>query len=275
MKLKGKVALVTGAGRNIGKATALELAALGAGVVVNARTNQAELDSVAAECRERGVKAIAVLADVGRMSDVERIIQRAKKELGPIDILVNMVGIRPPTPFLEITEEEWNLVLSVNLGSCFRTSKLVLPDMIKRGWGRIINISGRDAYYGKTDRAHCVASKSAITGFTRALASEFSRYGITVNCVVPGPFNTTRPRFWYEGFPNVDPAAGGRSHDVSAASGQQGGRVAGSPVQTGTPVGRAGEPWELAKTVAFLASDDAAYITGQSIHVNGGAYYGL
>jgi len=275
MKLKGKVALVTGAGRNIGKATALELASLGADVAVNARVNKQELEDTAKECRTKGVRTVAVLADMAKMSDVERMVRQVTKELGGVDILVNMVGIRPPTPFLQISEAEWDLVMSVNLGSCFRTCKHVLPGMVEKRWGRVINISGRDAYYGKTNRAHCVATKAGITGFTRALASEFSPHGITVNCVVPGPFNTTRAVMWHEGFRNTDAAAGAKSHDVYATAGERGGRVAGSPVQTGTPVGRPGEPWELAKLVAFLASDDSAYITGQSIQINGGAYYSV
>ncbi|MDO8530992.1 MAG: SDR family oxidoreductase [Dehalococcoidia bacterium] len=275
MRLKGKVALVTGAGRNMGKATALELASLGADVVVNARTNKAEIESVVAECRAKGVRAMAAIGDVGSMSDVERIVKSANEAFGRVDIVVNMVGIRPPTPFLDISEEEWNLVLAVNLGGCFRTTKLTLPDMIKRRWGRIIHISGRDAYYGKTERAHCVAAKSGISGLTRAQASEFSRYGITVNCVVPGPFNTTRPIVWHEGLRNAEPFAGGKSPTVSTAAIDGGGRVSGSPLETGIPVGRRGEPWELAKLVGFLASDDAAYITGQSIQINGGAYYSV
>lgn len=266
--LEGKVALITGSGRNLGKATAVELARLGADVVVNARTNHSEIDEVAEQCRTYGVRALPIIADVASGPAVEAMVQRATKELGHVDIVVNMVGIRPFNHFLDITEDEWNLVLNVNLTSCFRTSKCVLPQMIERGWGRIITTSGVGAYEHSTSRAHVQAAKMGLGGLVRTLAEAFSRYGITANNVVPGIFRTRRPAVWYDNVPNVLPNAGKFNDKVTE-------KQPGGGADRKTAVGRVGAPEELASVIGFLVSPEASYVTGQTIHVNGGAYYNV
>jgi 3-oxoacyl-[acyl-carrier protein] reductase len=264
---KGKVALVTGSGRNLGRATAIELARLGADVVVNTRRNQTEADGVAEECRSFGVRALSIVADVASTSAVESMVDQVTAKLGPIDILVNMVGIRPYNHFLDITEDEWNLVLNVNLTSSFRTCKLVLPQMIKRGWGRIITVSGVGAYEHSFTRAHVQAAKMGLGGLVRTLAEGFSQYGITANNIVPGTFRTLRPTEWYDGVPNVLPNAG-KFNDESKGSSPGG-------ADRRSAIGRVGIPEELASVIGFLVSSEASYITGQTIHVNGGAYYNV
>ena len=241
--LQGKVALVTGSGRNIGRATVLELARLGADVVVNARSNRDEAESVAAEARDLGVRAIVRIADVGNEHQAFGLVGSATSEFGRVDILVNNAGMRQSKPFTELTIEDWRAVNAVNMDAPFCTSKAVARGMIDRGWGRIINISGLNAFKGRVEWAHVCAGKMGALGLTRALAVELAPYGIRVNHIVPGAFDTTR----VEG--QAMPAA----------------------ETSGIPAGRLGLPEEIGKTVAFLASDAADYITGQTIHVNGGA----
>ena len=240
--LHGKVALVTGSGRNIGRATILELARNGADVVVNARSNVAEAESVAAEARELGARAIATVADVADQGAVYRMVGSAIEEFGRVDILVNNAGMRASKPFTEMTVEDWREVNGVNMDGPFFACQAVVPGMIERGWGRIINVSGLNAFKGRAEWAHVCAGKMGALGLTRALAAELAPHGILVNHIVPGAFDTTR----VEG--QSTPAA-----------------------NPGIPVGRLGLPEEIAHTVAFLASDGATYITGQTIHVNGGA----
>ena len=242
--LNGKVALVTGSGRNIGRATVLELAKLGADVVVNARSNRDEAESVAAEAREFGVSAIVRIADVGNEHQAFGLVGSATAEFGHVDILVNNAGMRQSKPFTEMTVEDWRTVNAVNMDAPFFTSKAVARGMIDRGWGRIINVSGLNAFKGRAEWAHVCAGKMGALGLTRALALELAPHGIRVNHIVPGAFDTTRAE---------DQAA------PSAAEAE------------GIPAGRLGMPEEVGKTVAFLASDAADYITGQTIHVNGGA----
>ena len=246
MSLQGKVALVTGSGRNIGRATVLELARQGADVIVNTRSNRAEAESVAKEAEALGVRAIALLADVGDMSQLERMVAEAMSEYGRIDILVNNAGLRRAVPITELSMEEWREVMAVNLDGPFYLCKAVVPGMIAAGGGRIINISGLNAFKGHAGWAHVSASKMGALGLTRALAGELAPHGILVNHIVPGAFDTT--------------------HDGTAEPPPMSQRVA------GIPLGRLGMPEEIGKTCAFLASDDASFITGQTIHVNGGAF---
>ena len=243
--LEGRVALVTGSGRNIGRATVLELARLGADVVVNARTNRAEAESVVAEAKEFGVRAISRIADVGNEHQAFGLIGSAIAELGRVDILVNNAGMRQSKPLTEMTVDDWRAVNAVNMDAPFFTSKAVVRGMIERGWGRIINVSGLNAFTGRAEWAHVCAGKMGALGMTRALAVELAPRGILVNHIVPGAFDTTRT----EG--QSAPATGAQT--------------------SGIPVGRLGLPEEIAKTVAFLVSEGANYITGQTIHVNGGA----
>ena len=224
MSLRGKVALVTGSGRNLGRATVLEMARRGADVAVNARSNRQEAESVAREAQALGVRAVALIADVGDEAQVKGMVEAALSELGRIDVLVNNAGLRRSTPFSEMGTDEWREVMAVNLDGPFYCSGAVVPGMIAQGGGRIINVSGLNAFKGRPGWAHVCASKMGALGLTRALALELAPHGILVNHVVPG-----------------------------------------------IPVGRMGLPEELARTCAFLASDDASYITGQTLHVNGGA----
>ena len=248
MPLAGRVALVTGSGRNIGRATILELARRGADVVVNARSNAGEAESVAAEARELGARAIHTIADVADQRQVYRMVGEAVSEFGRVDILVNNAGMRAAKPFTEMTVEDWREVNGVNMDGPFFACQAVAPGMIERGWGRIVNVSGLNAFKGRAGWAHVCAGKMGALGMTRALAAELAPHGILVNHIVPGAFDTTR--------------AEGQSAPVAGGAGD------------GIPVGRLGMPEEIAHTVAFLSSDGAAYITGQTIHVNGGALVG-
>jgi 3-oxoacyl-[acyl-carrier protein] reductase len=246
-KLDGKVALITGSGRNIGRATALKLAGEGAHIVVNARANQAEADAVTREVRDRGVKAIAVLADVAKKNEVDTLAARALAEFGRVDILINNAAIRPHKPFTEVTMQDWEHVRGVVLDGAFYLTQAVIPSMVKNGYGRILFFTGDGAFNGGSGRAHVSAAKMGLVGFARALASEFAAHNIRANVVSPGSIDTRRDNpEWYQG------------------------RV---PNAAGIPLGRQGHVDEIAATCLFLVSDDGGFITGQTIHVNGGAHY--
>src|SRR3989449_3747266 len=246
-KLEGKVALVTGSGRNIGRATVLKLAAEGAHVVVNSRPNQAEAEAVAREAQARGVKAIAVVADVARKDQVDAMVTRAMSEFGRIDILVNNAAIRPHKPFAELTVEDWEAVRGVVLDGALYLTRAIIPSMVKNSYGRILFFTGDGAFTGGKGRAHVSAAKMGLVGLARALATEFAEHHIRVNVVSPGSIDTRRDNpEWYQGRP---------------------------PGTAGIPLGRQGKVDEIAATCLFLVSDDGGFITGQTIHVNGGAAY--
>jgi NAD(P)-dependent dehydrogenase (short-subunit alcohol dehydrogenase family) len=246
-KLEGKVALVTGSGRNIGRATALKLAAEGAHVVVNARANQAEAEAVAREARAFGVKALAVIADVARRDQVEAMVARATSELGPVDILINNAAIRPHKPFTELTLEDWEAVRGIVLDGAIHCTRAVINAMVANRYGRILFFTGEGAFVGGVGRAHVSAAKMGLVGLARALASEFAPHNIRVNVVSPGSIDTSRTNpEWYQG------------------------RV---PNAAGIPLGRQGTSDEIAATCLFLVTDDSGFITGQTIHANGGAAY--
>jgi 3-oxoacyl-[acyl-carrier protein] reductase len=245
MTLAGRVALVTGAGRNIGRAIVLELAARGAAVVVTVRSRHHEAEAVAAEARSRGVRALALAGDVGRAAEVRALARRALAEFGTVDIVVNNAAIRPETPFLDLTDEDWHRVIEVDLHAAFYTAKAFLPGMVTRRWGRIINLTGMNAIQGYTGRAHVSAAKHGLWGLTKALAREFAASGITVNAVSPGPIDTAHD----------DPA-----HTAHIRA--QLGRI---------PLGRLGRPEEVARLVGFLASEEAGFVSGQMIGINGAA----
>jgi len=247
-KLDGKVALVTGSGRNIGRATVLKLAAEGANVVVNSRSNQAEADAVAQEARSLGVKALSALADVANKEQVDRMIARAMAEFGRLDILINNAAIRPHKPFTELTLEDWETVRGVVLDGAFYCTRAVINTMVANQYGRILFFTGEGAFAGGAMRAHVSAAKMGLVGMARSLAAEFAPQNIRVNVVCPGSIDTSRANpEWYQGR---------------------------APNAAGIPLGRQGSPEEIAATCLFLVSDDGGFITGQTIHVNGGvAFY--
>ena len=242
--VEGKVALVTGSGRNLGRAGVLELARRGADVIVNARSNRQEAESVAAEARSLGARAVAILADVGSEDQVNRMVGEALDEFGRIDVLINNVGFRPLYPFTEMTTSEWRGVMAANLDGPFFCARACVPSMISNGGGSIVNLSGVASFAGAARRTAVCASKMGALGLTRALAVELGPHNIRVNYVVPGG--------WDEAAASIEDMAP-ESRNLE--------RI---------PLGRLGIPQELANLYAFLASDDSSYITGQTFHINGG-----
>jgi 3-oxoacyl-[acyl-carrier protein] reductase len=244
-ELTGRVALITGAGRNIGRELAVTLAAAGAAVAVNARSNKAEADAVVAEITGAGGMAIAVLGDVIDPAAVAAIVAATIKAFGRLDILVNNAAIRKEGPIDTMSFEAWREVMGVILDGAFHMTKAALPHLKASGQGTIINIGGVSAHTGAKHRVHVVTAKSGLIGLTKALAHDLSGDKITVNCVVPGLINTNR-----------DPAAPLPSHhNVNR-----------------TLVGHLGASSDIASAVRFLVGPGARYITGQTMHVNGGAY---
>jgi len=246
-ELNGKIAIVTGAGRNIGRAIALALAADGASILVNARSNRAEADDVAREIEAAGGKAIVHIGDVGDAAQVQAMVELAVKHFGRIDILVNNAALRREKPFAEMTYAEWREIMNVTLDGAFHCVKACLPHLKKSGAGTIVNIGGLSAHTGAKDRAHVVTAKAGIIGFTRALAHDLAADGITVNCVVPGLIGTPRPK------DKPEPA-----HHLTHQ----------------TITGERGRPEDVAAAVRFLCGPGARYVNGQAIHTNGGAYLG-
>jgi 3-oxoacyl-[acyl-carrier protein] reductase len=246
-ELSGKAAIVTGAGRNIGRAIALALADGGASILVNARSNRAEADAVAREIEALGGKAWVHIGDVADPATVQAMADAAVKNFGRIDFLVNNAALRREKPFGEMDYAEWRQILDVTLDGAFHCAKACLPAMKKSGAGTIVNIGGLSAHTGARNRAHVVTAKAGIIGFTRALAHDLSDDGITVNCVVPGLIGTPRPK------DNPEPA-----HHLTHQ----------------TITGERGGPADVAAAVRFLCGPGARYITGQAIHTNGGAYLG-
>jgi 3-oxoacyl-[acyl-carrier protein] reductase len=236
-ELQGKVAIVTGAGRNIGRAIALELAAAGASVVVNAKSSREEIEAVAAQ-----TGGMAILADVADERAIERMVARALERFGRIDILVNNAAVRAVEPIEGITLERWREVTGVILDGAWICAKACLAPLSRSDAGSIVNIGGMSAHTGAAGRPHVVAAKAGLVGLTRALAHDLAPYGVTVNCVVPGRIETRRS-------------------SPSAHRGE-------------SALGRRGTPEEVAAAVRFLAGPGARYITGQSLHVTGGGFIG-
>ena len=247
-KLDGKVALITGSGRNIGRSTALKLAAEGANIVVNARSNQSEADAVADEVRKLGVQALPVLADVAVKEQVDSMVSMAVSAFGKVDILINNAAIRPHKPFIDVTLEDWEEVRGVVLDGAFYCTKAVIESMVQNNYGRILFFTGGGAFSGPAERGHVSAAKMGLIGMARSLASEFAPNNIRVNVVSPGSIDTSRAHpEWYPGgqVPNTD----------------------------GIPMGRQGTPEEIASACLFLVTDDGGFVTGQTLHVNGGSQY--
>ena len=246
-ELHGKVAIVTGAGRNIGRAIALALAEGGAAILVNARSNRDEADAVAREIESLGGKALVHIGDVADASAVQAMAEAALRDFGRLDILVNNAALRREKPFAEMSYAEWREIMDVTLDGAFHCVKACLPALRKSGAGTIVNIGGLSAHTGAKDRAHVVTAKAGIIGFTRALAHDLADDGITVNCVVPGLIGTTRPK------DKPEPAHHATHQTITGARGR---------------------PEDVAAAVRFLCGPGARYMTGQAIHSNGGAYLG-
>lgn len=242
--LAGKVALVTGAGRNIGRAIALHLARDGASVVVNGRGDRGAVDAVVGEINAMGGQALGHMADVADPAAVRRMADAAIEAFGGIDIAVSNAGLRRQVPFLDISLAEWREIMSVALDGAFHLSQAVLPSMLARGGGSIVALSGISTHAGTPNRAHVSVSKAGLEGLMRALAVEFADRGIRCNCVAPGAIDTVR----------------------GASAGPQPGMTA------GIPMGRKGNVDEIAAVVRLLAGPEGGYMTGQTVHVNGGAF---
>lgn len=245
MSTAPRTALITGSNRNIGRACGLALAKAGCNVVVNGSRDRAAADRVAAEVRALGREALVAMGDVGKRDQCLTITQAALERFGTVDILVNNAAIRVDGKFLEISEEEWRYAMAVNFDAAFWLSRALLPGMLAKGWGRIVNFAGMNAIHGYNGRAHVSASKHAAWGLTKALAKEFGGKGVTTNIVSPGPIM-------------------GEAQDAVQAA-----HIA--PMAARVPVGRLGTPDEVAAVVALLASDAGGFVNGQIIQVNGGA----
>lgn len=243
MGLQGKVAVVTGAAQGIGRAIAEALARDGADVAV-ADLDAGRSQETVAAVEKLGRRALNVKVNVAEWDDAKAMADRVVKEWGKIDILVNNAGITRDGLLLRMKEEDWNLVLQVNLNGTFHCTKAVLQPMTKQRYGRIINIASIVGVMGNVGQANYAASKAAVIGFTKTVAREYASRAVTVNAVAPGFIDTAMTQ--------------GLPPDVKEA------------LQKQIPLGRLGQPEDIAAAVRFLASDEAAYVTGQVLHVNGG-----
>ena len=243
--LAGKVAVVTGAARNIGREIALALGREGAAVLVNAVSDGQAADTVAGEVTAAGGRGLAHLADITDEAAANGMADAAVKAFGRIDILVCNAGIRRQHPFTEVSFAEWRDVLAVSLDGAFLCAKACVPHMIAAGGGAIVALGGSTSHMGTRNRVHVLAAKMGLVGLTRGLAAELGEHGITVNCVAPGHIDTVR----------------------GASAGQR-------SAQTTRPIERMGRADEIAAMVRHLCLPGGAYITGQTIHVNGGLYLG-
>jgi 2-hydroxycyclohexanecarboxyl-CoA dehydrogenase len=249
MSLNGKIVVVTGAASGIGLATAQRFAKKGAEVALW-DINEEAAQRAATELVASGAKAIASRVDVSKRAQVDAAVQRVHEQLGQIQVLVNNAGITDFRAFMETTEEDWDRVITINLKSMLVVTQAVLPDMLAANWGRIINISSSSAQTGSARMTAYAASKGGVIAFTKSLAQELASKGITVNNVPPGFVDT--PMLRGEGVAGLG--------------------VAVEAVAARSPMGRAGRPENIAAACTFLASDDADYITGHTLSVNGGRY---
>ena len=250
MQCAGKIVLVTGAQQGIGRAMAVEFAAAGADIAVNWLDDQDAAEQVANQVRGCGRRATLVKADVAQIEQARSMVSAAQEALGPIDVLVNNAGVFPRVPFLEMTENDWDYVLDVNLkGSCF-CAQSVAKAMVSAGRpGVIINLTSGAAFRSSPRGVHYVASKGGVLSMTRAMALELAPHRIRVNAIAPGLTDTAQPRY---GSSEAELA------DMARA----------------IPLGRMARPEDIARAAVFLASDGAGFVTGQTLHVNGGSYLG-
>jgi 3-oxoacyl-[acyl-carrier protein] reductase len=232
-----------GAGRNIGRAIALDLARRGCNVVINGSSNRANCEAVAAQAKALGVEAVVLMGDVGATDEAKRLAGAALDAFGTIDILVNNAAIRPHQGFLEMSEADWRRVIDVDLNAAMHFARAFLPGMIAQGWGRIVNLTGLNSIMGAPNGAHIAAAKHGVWGLTKALAREFGPQGVTVNAISPGPIAPD----------GGDTHAPPRSDQIA--------RV---------PLGRQGAPEEIAAVCGMLCSEEGSYVSGQMIAINGG-----
>ncbi|WP_428240970.1 3-oxoacyl-ACP reductase FabG [Gynuella sp.] len=247
MSLKGKIALVTGASRGIGKAIALNLGSKGA-VVLGTATSEVGAENISAYLQESGIQGKGYCLDVADQESVNAVFKQIKEEFGDVTVLVNNAGITKDNLMLRMKADEWDQVINTNLSSIFRTSKAALKGMTKARWGRIINISSVIGSMGNAGQANYGAAKAGVEGFTRSLAKEVGSRAITVNAIAPGFIQTDM------------------THELPEEQKQA--------LLQQLPLARLGEASEIAEVVGFLASDGASYVTGETIHVNGGMYMG-
>ncbi|MGI9498957.1 MAG: SDR family NAD(P)-dependent oxidoreductase [Geminicoccaceae bacterium] len=242
--LQGRVAIVTGSALNIGRQTCLKLAELGAAVVTHAKENREGAEETAALVRAEGGRVATYVGDLSKPEGAMALIETALDHFGGLHLLVNNAAMRRNTSLAETSFEDWKAVQCTNLDAPFLCCQAAVPHMVAAGWGRIVMLGGLSAHRGVKDRVHVATTKAGLTGMTRALAAEFAHAGITANCVVPGSINTVR------------------------------GAAAGAALHGGHPnlLNRKGEPDEVAHMIVSLCRPEAAYTTGQTIHVNGGAY---
>lgn len=241
-ELAGKVALVTGGARNIGAATSLALAEAGAAVAINTRASREDGEAIVKQIRDGGGQAELYLADIANPEAVRTMVDGVLARFGRIDFLVLNASVRKETPFLEISYDEWRGIMGISLDGSFRLCQACIPSMIANGGGAIVTLGGMQALSGAKKRVHGSVAKHGMVGLTRGLAREFAEHNIRVNCVAPGQMDTIR--------------AAGRAPRANAP--------------TNIPLGRLGDAREIADTVRFLCGPGASYITGQTIHVNGG-----
>lgn len=245
MSLAGRTAVVTGAASGIGLAAARRLASDGAAVAIW-DLNEAAAQAAADDLVREGHRAIASKVDVSKRADADAAVEQVHAAFGPVTILVNNAGMSAFTPFMQITEELWDRIMTVNLKSMLICTQAVLPDMLEAKWGRIVNVSSSSAQTGAATMVHYAASKGGVIGFTKSLAQELAATGITVNNVPPGFVDTPMLREQLKD--RVDMIA------------------------AGSPMKRPGKPEDMAAAIAFLASEGAGYITGHTLSVNGGRY---
>ena len=243
---KDKVAIITGAAKNIGRATCESLAKLGYNILVHANSDKEGADETIKLIKQTGILTNRVIGDLTNPETSKELVSEASK-LGKISVLVNNASQREFNKFEDMSFDDWRFVMSINLDALFHTCKAALPEMKKNNRGRIVNLGGLSGHIGAIGRAHVITSKLAVVGFTRALAMEYAETGITINTVVPGLINTVR----------------GASAGSSLVH----------PSHSNPPVGRKGYPEEVATMISNLCGPNSDFITGQTIHVNGGSYF--